>query len=145
MTQWEKHTETCYCIFWLPWNQVKPYFGSQTDWNQNYSHNFCAQYHPYGATCGCISIRRIKIGWAKHLQEFTRNNPMVPANANNFPKIFIPFLLHSLSESGKAIANRFRITGLFPFQHDRCNMSKLQVSAARSSFVNPCESMDGHW
>ena len=59
-----------------------------------------------------------------------------------FPKYFIPFLLHSLSESGKAIANGFRTTGLFPFRSDGCNMSNHQVSAARSSFVDPCKSFD---
>ena len=37
-------------------------------------------------------FRRIKLGWGKHLHEFTRNNPGVQVNANNFSKIFYTFL-----------------------------------------------------
>ena len=87
-------------------------------------------------------FRKVKREWGQYLTEFTRKYPVVSVNANNFPKLFIPFLIKSLSESGEAIANGFRATGVFPFQSDGCNMSKLQVSAARTSYVDPCESID---
>ena len=60
-------------------------------------------------------FRGMNIWWGKHLQKFTRKNPGVQVNTNNFPNIFIPFLIDLLSESENAIANGFKISGLFPF------------------------------
>ena len=46
-----------------------------------------------------------------------------------------------LQQLTAAIENGFIETSIFPFRSDGCNMSKLQVSAARTSYVDPCESI----
>ena len=47
------------------------------------------------------------------------------------------------SEAKTAIQHGFKTTGIiFPFTYGNCNMSKLNVSQARNSFLDHCESVN---
>ena len=59
-------------------------------------------------------FRKIKIHWRTHLHEYTQKNPTVPVNLTNFPKIYIPVLIKSLSEAKTAIQHGFKTTGIIP-------------------------------
>ena len=59
-------------------------------------------------------FRKIKLHWRSHLLEHTKANPSVPVTLYNFPKIYIPVLIKSLSEAKTAIQHGFKTTGNIP-------------------------------
>ena len=81
----------------------------------------------------------IKKKWGTYSKVWSDANG--PIKAHNFNKVFIPFLLNHFKDSSPNVEHGFYKTGIFPFNEDNCDMSKL-ISKNRNTYPYPTEGVN---
>ena len=77
----------------------------------------------------------LKGAWSRHAANWKRANPAGDITPLNFAPIFIPFLYDRIKRAN--IVAGFRATGIFPFDSDAPDYSKLRSTEEQDSIPTP--------
>ena len=78
--------------------------------------------------------------WRQESIVWRRNHPDDDLTTNNFASVFIPFYYKTIKE--EHIVSGFETCGIYPFNPDQPDYSKLEPAAAQKQFPTPAAGID---